>query len=46
MDGNRIRIANVTTVDNVVLQCMASNEHGQILADAMLTVIGEFSQCC
>jgi hypothetical protein len=44
VDGTRIRIANVTKADNAVLQCLASNEHGQILANAMLTVIGEFIQ--
>jgi hypothetical protein len=41
VDGNRIRINGVTTADNAVFQCMASNEHGSILANAVLTVIGK-----
>lgn len=41
VSGSRIRITGVTTADNAVFQCMAANEHGSILANAVLTVIGK-----
>ena len=41
MEPNRIRIENVTTADSAVFQCEATNAHGQILENVILTVNGE-----
>ena len=39
-DGSRLVITNVNPHDAGVLQCAAENEHGAILANAILTVAG------
>ena len=41
VEGNRIMYRGVLNAsDNGVLQCVASNDHGSILANAALKVIG------
>lgn len=40
MQGSRLRIEKVNASDAAVLQCTAANEHGSILANAILTVAG------
>jgi len=41
VEGNRVFYTGVLSAhDNAVLQCVASNDHGSILANAALKVIG------
>jgi len=41
VEGNRVIYTRVLSAhDNAVLQCVASNDHGSILANAALKVIG------
>ena len=40
VEGHRLIIRNVNPNDAGVLQCTAENEHGTILANAVLTVAG------
>ena len=41
VDGNRVIYRGVLSAhDNAVLQCVAANDHGSILANAALKVIG------
>ena len=39
-EGSRLSIRDVTPDDAGVLQCVAENDHGSILANAVLTVAG------
>ena len=41
VEGNRVIYAGVLNAhDNAVLQCVATNDHGSVLANAALKVIG------
>ena len=39
--NNSLRFENVSTGDSQMLQCMASNEHGDIIANIAFNVLGK-----